>query len=226
MSTGPNIAAVAALIADPARALMLGALMQGKALTAGELAREAGVTASTASSHLARLVDGGLLGVRVQGRHRYFALQDAQVAALLESMMRFSATRSADARRTGPRDPAMQAARVCYDHLAGERGVALYDGLLRTQCLHERDGAVALTPTGEQFIGDFGIDLRALRAKKRPLCRACLDWSARRSHLGGALGAAILARMESLHWLRRARDSRIVTFSPLGERKFRAVFEN
>ena len=159
-------------------------------------------------------------------------LRDNAVAALLESLMHYThesgVTKSRSGRTiaTGPRDPALRDARVCYDHLAGERGVRLYESLHHKNYLIEKDGAVFLSRSGEKFITDFGIDLDALRQKRRPMCRACLDWSVRRSHLGGALGAALLASMENQHWLRRARESRIVTFSPLGVRKFDSYFRH
>lgn len=224
MKDGPSIAPVAALAGDPARANMLAALMGGTALTASELAAEAGVTAQTASSHLARLVDGGLISALRQGRHRYFRLAGNDVAEMLEKMMGVAARAGHLRSRPGPSDPALRKARVCYDHLAGEMGVRLFDGLVRVKALAKRDGTLRLTQKGERWMHAFGIDLAILEEARRPLCRSCLDWSQRRSHLAGAAGAAVLARLYELKWARRDRHSRAVIFSPEGERKFRAAF--
>lgn len=222
MTTGRTIAITASLIGEPARAQMLAALMGGKALTASELAGVAGITAQTASSHLRQLEAGHLVTLRAQGRHRYYCLRDASVAALLENLMNFQ--HQTPPPRTGPRDAALREARICYDHLAGERGVMLHDALRQKKYLLEKDHVLFLSRPGEIFTAEFGIDLEQLRAGRRPLCRACLDWSARRSHLGGALGAAIFARMEALRWFSRNPQGRAVTFSPLGARKFLDLF--
>lgn len=218
MKSGPDIAPLAALIGDPARANMLTALIGGEALTAGELAREAGVTAQTASSHLAKLASGGLVAPRRQGRHVYYALAGGEVAALLEKLMHLAERTGHRRTRTGPAEPALRRARVCYDHLAGELGVALFDGLLAQRVLARRDGALVLTRKGEDFAQDFGIDLDALG--RRALCKDCLDWSVRRSHLAGGLGAALLARFYALGWARREKDTRVVRFTPPGLRAF------
>lgn len=221
MSSGRTIAIAASLIGEPARAQMLAALMSGKALTASELAQAAGITPQTASSHLRQLERGNLVTMRAQGRHRYFCLRDGRVASLLENLLSLEPQMEP---RTGPKDMALREARICYDHLAGERGVMLHDTLRRKKYLQEQDNVLFLSRSGEIFCTKFGLDLQGLRAGRRPLCRACLDWSARRSHLGGALGAAFFSRMESLRWLRRATGSRAVTFSPMGARKFLDLF--
>ena len=224
MKEGPSIAPVAALAGDPARANMLGALLAGQALTAGELAREAGVSLQTASAHLARLSAGGLItGVR-QGRHRYFQLADADVAAMLESLLQVAARAGHLRTRPGPSDRKLRKARVCYDHLAGELAVALFDGLARRGVLAVKGEDVRLTGKGAGFMRDFGIDLEALAAGRRPLCRACLDWSQRRSHLAGALGAALLERMVEKKWAARAPNSRLMLFTRTGEARFNETF--
>ena len=195
MKNGPSIAPIAALAGDPARANMLAALAGGKALTASELANEAGVTAQTASSHLAKLESGGLIAQVKQGRHRYFRLAGADVALMLETMMGV-AERSGHLRtRPGPSDPAMRKARVCYDHLAGEMGVQLFDSLVAHRYIADRADGLAPTRKGERFFADFGIEVGALASGRRPLCKSCLDWSMRRSHLAGQLGAALLDRI-------------------------------
>lgn len=210
-----QIASLATLIADPARARMLTALMGGVALTATELALEAGVSPSTASSHLAKLTAARLLTIEKQGRHRYFRLFDDEIATLLESMMTIAA------RGSGPRDPALRDARVCYDHLAGARGVWLFENLRGADALSDR---LAITDEGRTMLMRFGVDLDALATQRRPLTRTCLDWSERRPHLAGSLGAAILDRLFALKWARRELTSRAVTFSEAGARAFAQAF--
>src|SRR4051812_9116615 len=176
MPDADDLAALGALIGEPARSRMLTALMGGIALTATELALEAGVAPSTASVHLAKLLAGGVLAIERQGRHRYYRIAGAEVAALLESLAGIAASGSRP--RTGPADPALRAARVCYDHLAGERGVWLCDALRARGLIGAREGAV--TSTGEAFFGRFGIDLDGLARSRRTFSRLCLDWSERR----------------------------------------------
>lgn len=220
MKTGPDIAMIASLMGDPARANMLMILFNGMALTASELATEAGVTPQTASSHLAKLVDGGLLVLRKQGRHRYYQLANSEVATMIEGMMGLAQRVGHMRARTGPKEPALREARVCYDHLAGDRAVALFDSLVERKALDVASDGLSLTPVGERFIVDFGVDLDAARASRRPLCLACLDWSSRRSHLAGSLGAALLQRFQDIGWARREKDSRVVRFSPKGAAEF------
>ncbi len=224
MKEGPDIAHIAALIGDPARANMLTALMSGKALTASELASEAGVTPQTASTHLAKLEQGGLVVPRKQGRHRYFQLTGEDIAEVLEGLMGLAARVGHLRTRTGPKDPALRRARVCYDHLAGDLGVQLSDVMeARGQIVIDGD-SVTLTESGKAFAQEFGIDLAAIDGKRRPLCKPCLDWSNRRNHLAGALGSALLERFYALGWARREPDSRIVAFSPAGEKAFAEAF--
>ncbi|WP_417515962.1 ArsR/SmtB family transcription factor [Minwuia sp.] len=220
MKEGPDIALLGSLIGDPGRANMLTALMSGKALTATELAAEAGVTVQTASSHLSRLQEGGLIQQRRQGRHRYFSLADDDVGALLESMMGIAARRGHTRTRTGPKDPALRRARVCYDHLAGELAVRMFDSLHSRSLIISHDDRIALTGAGERFVADFGIDLPDMGRTRRPMCRPCLDWSARRTHLAGSLGAAFLTRFQTLGWAAREPGSRVVRFSRRGEASF------
>src|ERR1700761_2244580 len=222
MKEGPSIAPIAALAGDPARANMLAALLTGKALTASELAQEAGVTVQTASSHLSKLPSGGLIAGVKQGRHRYFRLADSDVAEMLEKMMGVAARAGHLRARPGPSDPRMRKARVCYDHLAGEKGVALFDALEARG--HIASAGTRLTRKGADFMREFGIDLEALGGERRPLCRSCLDWSQRRSHLAGGLGAALLIRVYALGWAKRDRASRAVIFTPPGERSFDRLF--
>jgi DNA-binding transcriptional ArsR family regulator len=224
MKAGPDIALVASLVGDPARANMLTALMSGRALTATELAHEAGVTPQTASSHLAKLQDGGLVATEKQGRHRYHRLTGPDVAVVLEGLMGLAARVGHLRTRTGPKDPALRRARVCYDHLAGDLGVQMFDSLVRQRLVRDDQGRVSLSPRGERFVAEFGIDLASIGRARRPLCKTCLDWSARRSHLAGALGSAMLARMYELKWASREAGTRIVSFTRNGERQFQALF--
>ena len=224
MKDGPKIAGVAALIGDPARANMLTALMHGAALTASELALEAGVTKQTASAHLAKLADADLISVEVQGRHRYFRLADADVARLLESLMGVAARARALRTRPGPKEPALRHARVCYDHLAGDMGVALFDALVKARWLAQHDGEVTLTKRGREALAALDLDMDALETSTRPLCRACLDWSVRRSHLAGALGAGLLQHITAQGWARRRNGTRVMEFTSAGERAFRRTF--
>jgi DNA-binding transcriptional ArsR family regulator len=222
MRSGPPIAQIASLIGDPARANILAALMSGKALTASELAREAGVTAQTASGHLAKLKDGGLiLGVQ-QGRHRYFRLAGPEIADMLESLMGLAA-RAGRPVRTGPREEAMRRARVCYDHLAGAAGVRLVEALVGCGWITQAAGGLAVTEAGRPRFAAFGVDMDALETQSRPLCRTCLDWSERRTHLGGALGAALLTALEAKGWVRRTAGSRAVQVTPIGELELRRL---
>jgi DNA-binding transcriptional ArsR family regulator len=221
MRDGPNIATIAALIGDHARAEVLNVLMSGTALTATELADAAGVTRQTISTHLAKLRDAGLLAVEAQGRHRYFRIADADVAHLLESMMGVAFGTGAVRVRSGPREPALRKARVCYDHLAGELGVLVYEGLAGRGAFALDAGGVALTDDGRALVAALGIDPLP-SSTRRPLCRHCLDWSERRHHLAGALGAALLDRFLQLGWARRVPDSRVLAFSPGGEAALRA----
>jgi DNA-binding transcriptional ArsR family regulator len=222
MNDGPRIASVAALIGDPARANMLMALMDGRALTASELAEAGGITLQTASGHLSRLVEAGLLGVRKQGRHRYFALSDKDVADALEALMGLAQRTGAVPVRTGPRHAALREARVCYDHLAGERGVALLEGLSRRGFVAGTE-ELSLTPNGRAYLTALGVGLDSLESGRRPLCRPCLDWSERRTHLGGALGVALLDLMQERGWLRR-EEGRVLRFTPAGTRAFETTF--
>lgn len=224
MKEGPDISQIGALIGDPARANMLTALMGGQALTASELAGAAGVTLQTASAHLAKLEAGGLIAQRKQGRHRYFALADDEAGRLLESIMGYAANRGHLRTRPGPKDPALRKARVCYNHLAGDYGVRLLDRLVADGDVTLDGDEAAVTPAGEMRMAALGIDMPALKAQRRPVCRTCLDWSERRSHLAGSLGEALLARFIANGWAKREKNSRAVRFTGEGEREFKALF--
>jgi DNA-binding transcriptional ArsR family regulator len=231
MTTTATFATIASLAGDPARAGMLHALMDGRALTASELARAAGVTAQTASGHLARMTAAGLVSVERQGRHRYHRLASAAVAHMMESIMQVaSAVERPRPRLTvGPRDAALRAARTCYDHLAGRLGVALADAMTgRGYADLAGDGGV-VTDAGLAFLGQVGLDVESLagrgtRRGARIMCRPCLDWSERRPHLAGAVGAALCALCFERNWIRRIAGTRAVAITPRGARVFRETF--
>ena len=220
----PNFVRIAALIGEPARAQTLMALMAGRALTATELADAASVTKQTMSAHLGKLQAARLIAVEAQGRHRYFRLANAEIAHLLESLMGVAVRSRSSGLQTGPLNPALRKARKCYDHLAGELGVFVYDGLARREALTFGGGELRLTDAGGKFFSELGVDLDVLASRRRVLCRACLDWSERRHHLAGALGAALLDRIVELKWARLSRATRVVAFTPSGERSLRRLF--
>ncbi|TNB46653.1 winged helix-turn-helix transcriptional regulator [Martelella lutilitoris] len=217
MVSGNTLAAVAALIGDVSRASILAALLGGKALTAGELAECAGVSPQTASNHLSRLVDGQLVTVEKQGRHRYFRLASAEVAETLEHLSLLSAIGPVRYRPTGPKDEALRVARTCYDHMAGAIAVGIADSMVRSGAVVFDGNAGMVTERGEAFLTEFGISLSTARKSRRALCRTCLDWSERRPHIGGWLGAAMLERCCERHWLRPAGDGRALTLTRAGQ---------
>src|SRR5262245_6434588 len=227
MSSNARFSEVASLAGDPARAGMLHALMDGRALTASELARVARVTPQTASGHLSRMTAGGLLAVEKQGRHRYYRLATPAVAQMMESIMQVAsgleATRPAPV--TGPRDLALRTARTCYDHLAGRLGVALADALATGGYVELERDAGLVTDAGIALFARIGIDIATLSAGRgtrgRVLCRPCLDWSERRPHIGGSVGAALCALSLEEDWIRRVKGTRAVSVTPKGHRVFR-----
>lgn len=231
MASTAKFATTASLVGDPARAGMLHALMDGRALTASELARAAGVTPQTASGHLGRLVEAGLLTVWKQGRHRYHRIASPSVARMMESIMLVAADLEA-ARAppfVGPRDESLRAARTCYDHLAGRLGVGLADALVAGGHLILSDDGGEVTEAGFALFEQVGIDVAPLFASRdtrsaRILCRPCLDWSERRPHLAGAVGAALCDHSLQDGWIRRVKDSRAVTVTPKGRQIFRDAF--
>jgi DNA-binding transcriptional ArsR family regulator len=222
MKEGPDISIIAALIGNPASANMLMALMAGPALTATELAQEAGLTLSTASGHLAKLEKAGLVAIARQGRHRYFRLADSDVAVALESLMPLAARAGHIRVRTGPRDPELRRARSCYDHLAGDLAVKMLDRFLERGLLTRRGEDLRLTSTGRDFFARGGIDVDGLDGGRRPLCRCCLDWSERRYHLSGVLGAVIFQKILAQRWAVCEPKTRVVRFSAAGESRLKA----
>jgi DNA-binding transcriptional ArsR family regulator len=231
MASHALFAEIAALTGDPARASMLHALMDGRALTATELAKVAGVAPQTASGHLGRMSETGLLSVEKQGRHRYHRLATPSIARMLESMMAVAAELEPDRKRlsVGPKDAALRHARTCYDHLAGRLGVALADALIANGYVELTSEAGMLTEAGVAFLGGLKIDVGPILARRtkrsgRMLCRPCLDWSERRPHLAGVLGAVICKHSLDNNWTRRLEGTRAVHITTKGAQIFREHF--
>lgn len=222
MATDADIAPVAALLGDPARAHIVTALNDGRALPAGELARRAGIAPSTASEHLARLVEGGLLAVETTGRHRYFRIASDEVAQAIEALSVLARPRPPRNLREASIGDALAAARTCYDHLAGTLGVAVTNALVRARALDEVDGAFVLGPHAAAVLAPLGVDPAAL-PPRRPAVRRCIDWSERRPHLAGALGAAICSRARDQRWIEPLPGSRAVKVTAAGRRAFASL---
>jgi DNA-binding transcriptional ArsR family regulator len=223
MTGVPDLALVASLIGDTTRANILAALLDDRALTASELAYFAHVSPQTASGHLAKLSDGKLLTVLRQGRNRYYRLATPLVAQMLEGIMAVALEGPPRYRPASKADDAMRMARTCYDHFAGKLGVGLADKLIERGYLVLTPEAGEVTEHGAAFLSDFGVDLAALRLKRRTLCRPCVDWSERRLHLGGIVGATIARRCFDLGWFARLRDSAL-TVTAAGRRGLEDVF--
>jgi DNA-binding transcriptional ArsR family regulator len=218
MSNAPQIAEVAALVGDPARANMLCALLGGRALTATELAFAAGVSPQTTSGHLGKLSAARLVTLMKQGRHRYYRLAGPQVGQMLESIMSVALTGPPRFQPKSKLDEKLRHARTCYDHIAGVLGVSLAEQLTEREFVVLTDEGGEVTPSGVEFFGKLGVDLSAARGKRRTFCRPCLDWTERRPHIGGAVGAALAHRCFELKWIERVHDSRALTVTPAGRR--------
>ncbi|CAN7632918.1 helix-turn-helix transcriptional regulator [Bosea sp. LjRoot9] len=216
MSThGPYLAEIAHLMGDPARANMLHALMDGRALTAKELAYLAGVAPQTASGHLAKLMQGGLLGVAAQGRHRYYRLASVEVATALEGLMVLAGTQPTNRRLPSRVGEELSRGRTCYDHFAGRLGIGIHDALVAGGHLSVADGGYGLSASGEAVFAALGVD-PALPKGRRAALRPCLDWSERKPHLAGSLAAALACRCFETGWVRRKKDSRAVILTGEG----------
>jgi DNA-binding transcriptional ArsR family regulator len=224
MNEGPDLAEVAALVGDPARANILSALLDGRALTASELAYFARVSPQTTSGHLAKLTDGKLIAMMRQGRNRYYRLATPLVGQMLEGIMAVAADGPKRYRPASKLGDAMKMARTCYDHFAGKLGVGLADALCERGYLVLTEDGGEVTASGTSFLDDFGVDLSVVRRQRRTFCRPCLDWTERRLHLGGAVGAVLAARCFDLGWFKRSRDSRALTIMPAGQRGLGEIF--
>lgn len=221
MTAHNQLAIVAACAGDPARANMLSLLMDGRAFTAGELSAAANIMPQTASGHLARMVDAGLLVVAQQGRHRYYRLASPLVGQMLEGMMVVAAA-DPSARKFGPRDQAMRFARTCYDHLAGQLAIGIADRLMERGYLVLTDDGGEVTPSGRVFFSEQGLDLNL--QPHRAFCRPCLDWSERRYHLAGTLGTRIKEQFFERQWIKQKAGQRTVTLTPQGRAQLRDIY--
>lgn len=224
MHAEPDLARIAATVGDARRIQMLSLLMEGRALTAKELALGAGIEPATASAHLKRLLEDGLLTSAAQGRHKYFRFASEHVAQLVESLMRVAPRRAAAA--SAREDEPIRRARYCYDHLAGSLGTGLFALMLKKGWLQDDAGQpkqLQLTPRGDKALASLQVDLAAAQARRRQFACRCLDWSERRDHLGGALGAALAQQLQALHWIERRKHSREVKVTAQGAQGLKAL---
>jgi DNA-binding transcriptional ArsR family regulator len=224
MITGPIIAEIAALIGDAARATMVAALVDGRSLTASELASAAGITPQTASTHLAKLTEAGVLSVVRQGRHRHFRLASPKVADMIDGIVGVALEKRPPYRPLTRQARALSAARICYGHLAGRLSVDLTDSFVARQYVVVDDEVAEITTAGRRFFTEFGVELPALRSPRRHVSRLCLDWTERRPHIAGAVGVAITRRYFDLGWMERMKRSHAIIVTPLGCRGLRETF--
>ncbi|HEY4201542.1 MAG TPA: winged helix-turn-helix domain-containing protein [Devosiaceae bacterium] len=217
-----SISATAFLIADQTRTAMLVSLMDGRALPAGELARASGVTAQTASSHLAKLLEGGLISVETEGRHRYYRLADGHVAQTLEQLATIRPERTTRPKALSPQHRRLRFCRRCYDHLAGQVGVEVTRALQdRDYIRPSSDKQFIVTAAGTEWFGSIGMNVASIKPTRRGLARQCLDWTERVHHLAGPLGVQFMATLCTNGWLRRSKSSRAVTVTPKGWIEFK-----
>jgi DNA-binding transcriptional ArsR family regulator len=224
MVPGPLIAEIAGLVGEPARATMLSALLDGRALTATELAHAARVTPQTASTHLAKLTGAGLIAPMRDGRYRYFRLASPRVAEMLDGIMAVALEKRPRYHPLSRQARELSAARICYDHLAGRLSVDLADSLIAREYIVAEGEAAEITQAGTRFLTEFGIDLSVLGSRRRPFCRLCIDWPERRPHIAGAIGAALTKRCFDLGWTERTKHGGAVIVTPAGRRGFLRTF--
>ncbi len=224
MTADVRIAEVAALVGDPVRANILEALMGGRALTAGELVHAAGVSPQTTSGHLGKLTDGRLIACMKQGRHRYYRIASPRVAEMLEGIMAVVADAPPRHRPSSKLDDAMRVARTCYDHFAGKLGVGITDSLCAHGHVVLADDGGEVTDSGFALFAKFGGDLRSAQDRRRVFCRPCLDWTERRPHIGGSVGAVLTQRCFDLGWVTRIREGRALNITAAGRRGFNDAF--
>jgi len=223
MESEADIAAIARVLANRARAEMLNLMLDGRSHPAGDLAREAGIALSTASGHLGALVEAGLVRVQRSGRQRRYELSDAHVARALEALAAVAPRRATRSLKAGAEAQRLRAGRTCYDHLAGQLGVAVTDGLISRRALRRGNGGFAITPAGAELFEGLGVDLALARSRKREFALACMDWTERRFHLGGALGAALCDQLFAVEWVRRVGNGRAAGATRAGASALRSV---
>ncbi|WP_090737142.1 helix-turn-helix transcriptional regulator [Paenibacillus sp. Mc5Re-14] len=224
MSTKSNVAMIASLVSEPSRAAILTALLDGRFHTASELAHMAGIKPQTASFHLAKMTEAQVVTVEKQGRHRYYGIQDPEVAQVMESLLSIAPPVPIKSFKQASENEAIRLARTCYDHVAGHLGVQIMSFFIQKGILSEDQDGLHITQQGEIFFADFQIDLKNTRQKRRSFSHKCLDWSERRHHLAGALGSALLDRLLELHWVEHLPTTRAIRITAEGKRGFKEVF--
>ncbi|GIN14064.1 ArsR/SmtB family transcription factor [Shouchella clausii] len=224
MNANPNVAIVASLVSEPSRAAILTALLDGRFHPASELAYMAGIKPQTASFHLAKMVDADVIAVEKQGRHRYYGIQDPEIAKIMESLLSIAPPQKIKSFNQASQDKAIRSARTCYDHLAGALGVKVTDSLLNMNIIREDKDGFVVTKSGEEFFQAFQINLENVRKKRRSFSHKCLDWSERRHHLAGALGNALLERFVELNWVQRLPKTRAIQITDEGKQGLKETF--
>ncbi|WP_263559848.1 ArsR/SmtB family transcription factor [Paenibacillus polymyxa] len=224
MSTQSNVAMIASLVSEPSRAAILTALLDGRFHTASELAHMAGIKPQTASFHLAKMTEAQVITVEKQGRHRYYGIQDPEVAQVMESLLSIAPPVPIKSFKQASENEAIRLARTCYDHVAGHLGVQIMSFFMQKGILSEDQDGLHITQQGEIFFTDFQINLKNTRQKRRSFSHKCLDWSERRHHLAGALGSALLDRLFELHWVEHLPTTRAIRITAEGKRGFKEVF--
>ncbi|UNL95192.1 transcriptional regulator [Paenibacillus polymyxa] len=224
MSTQSNVAMIASLVSEPSRAAILTALLDGRFHTASELAHMAGIKPQTASFHLAKMTEAQVITVEKQGRHRYYGIQDPEVAQMMESLLSIAPPVPIKSFKQASENEAIRLARTCYDHVAGHLGVQIMSFFMQKGILSEDQDGLHITQQGEIFFADFQINLKNTRQKRRSFSHKCLDWSERRHHLAGALGSALLDRLFELHWVEHLPTTRAIRITAEGKRGFKEVF--
>lgn len=224
MNANPNVAIVASLVSEPSRAAILTALLDGRFHPASELAYMAGIKPQTASFHLAKMVEAHVIVVEKQGRHRYYGIQDPEIAKIMESLLSIAPPQKIKSFNQASQDKAIRSARTCYDHLAGALGVKVTDSLLNMNVIREDKDGFVVTESGEEFFQAFQINLENARKKRRFFSHKCLDWSERRHHLAGALGNALLERFIELNWVQRLPKTRAIQITDEGKQGLKETF--
>lgn len=225
MNTDPNIAKIAGLLSEPSRAAILTALLDDRYYAAGELANRAGITPQTASFHLAKMVDTKIITVEKQGRHRYYRIENQEIAQILESLLYLAPPVEIKSFRQSNETKAIKQARTCYDHIAGNLGVQLTDSMINMGVLILEGKSLNLTDKGGAFFTEFQVDIPHVRKKRRSFSHKCLDWTERRYHLGGALGNALLEKFMELNWVQKKKNSRALTITQIGTKGLQDVFQ-
>ncbi|RFU61186.1 helix-turn-helix transcriptional regulator [Bacillus sp. V59.32b] len=224
MSINQNVANIAALISEYSRSAILTVLMDGRFHTASELSFMIGITPQTISYHLSKLVEGNIIAVEGQGRHRYFGIQNQEVAQIMEYLLAIAPPVEIKSLRQSREDNAIRIARTCYDHIAGNLGVKITDSLIKKNVIKQSENEFVLSIEGEHFLNDFQIKIEDVIKKRRSFCHKCLDWSERRHHLAGALGNALLERFLELQWISRSVNSRALIITPHGKKEIQDKF--